>query len=97
MNQSEFVAIPCNLLKAREKSCAQVAIGFGYPSHWLIKWREIFKPITERSNCNRVIPFDCSYIKGKEGQKRTLLRNFVENHFSVQLASMNCKKHESAE
>ena len=27
-NQSKFVAIPCNLLKAREKSSAQVAIGF---------------------------------------------------------------------
>ena len=26
----------CDLLKAREKSCAQVSIGFGFPSHWLI-------------------------------------------------------------
>ena len=29
MNQSNFVAIPCNLLKAREKSHVQV--GFGFP------------------------------------------------------------------
>ena len=36
----------------------QVAIGFGFPSHWLINWREIFKPITTRINCNRIITFD---------------------------------------
>ena len=36
MNQSKFIAILCNLLKAREKSRVQVAIGFGFPSHWLI-------------------------------------------------------------
>ena len=41
MNQSKFVAIPYNLLKAREKSRVQVAIGFGFFSHWLIIWREI--------------------------------------------------------
>ena len=62
MNQSKFVAIPCNLLKAREKSRMQVAIGFGFPSHWLINLRDIFKPITKRSNCNRVITFD-SHVK----------------------------------
>ena len=33
----------------------QVAIGFSFSSHWLINLREIFKPITERSNRNRVI------------------------------------------
>ena len=41
MNQFKFIAIPCNLLKAREKSRVQVAIGFGFSSHWLINWREI--------------------------------------------------------
>ena len=64
-NQSKFVAILCNLLKAREKSRVQEAIGFGFPcfpSHWLIKWRETFKSITERSNHNRVNTFD-SYLK----------------------------------
>ena len=62
MNESKFVAIPRNLLKAREKSLVPVAIDF--PSHWLINWREIFKPITKRSlsNCNRVIIFD-SHLK----------------------------------
>ena len=39
MIQSEFLAITCNLLKGREKSCAQGAIGFVFASHWLKKWR----------------------------------------------------------
>ena len=30
MNQSQFPAITCNLLKAREKSRAHGAIGFGF-------------------------------------------------------------------
>ena len=41
MNQSEFLAINANLLKAREKFRAQVAIGFGFASRWLKNWREI--------------------------------------------------------
>ena len=35
MNQSEFLAITCNLLKAREKSRVRGVIGFGFASHWL--------------------------------------------------------------
>ena len=44
-----------NALNAREKSRVQVEISFGFPSHWLINLREIFKPITKRSNCNGAI------------------------------------------
>ena len=33
-----------------------------FPSHWLKNWREIFKPITESSNGNRVSSFD-SHLK----------------------------------
>ena len=33
------LAFPCNLLKAREKSRAQGAIGFA--SHWLKSWHQI--------------------------------------------------------
>ena len=41
----------------------QVAIGFGnFPSRWLINWHEIFKSLTKRSNCNRIITFD-SHLK----------------------------------
>ena len=62
MNQSQFLAITCNSLKAREKSRVNVAIGFGFASHWLKNWRESFKPITKRSNRNHVITFD-SHLK----------------------------------
>ena len=58
MNQSQFLAITFNSLKAREKSRVQGAIGFGFDSHWLKNWRDSFKPITERSNHNHVITFD---------------------------------------
>ena len=62
MNQSQFLAITCNSLKAREKSRVHGAIGFGFASHWLKNWRESFKPITKRSNHNHVITFD-SHLK----------------------------------
>ena len=58
MNQSQFLAITCNSLEAREKSRVHVAIGFVFDSQWLKSWRESFKPITKRSNRNHVITFD---------------------------------------
>ena len=58
MSQSQLLAITCNLLKAREKSRVQGAIGFGFASYWLKNWHESFKPITKRSNGNHVITFD---------------------------------------
>ena len=61
-NQSQFLAITCNSLEVREKSCVHGAISFGFDSHWLKNWRESFKPITKRSNRNHVIPFD-SHLK----------------------------------
>ena len=50
-----LIKIPSNhlqltLLKGREKSRAQGAIGFGFACHW----REVFQPITKRRNRNRV-------------------------------------------
>ena len=62
MNQSQFLAVTCNLLKEREKSCIHGVIGFGFASYWLKNWQESFKPITKRSNCNHVITFD-SHLK----------------------------------
>ena len=62
MNKSEFLAIACNLLKAREKSHIESAIGFGFVSNWLKNSRETFKPIAKRSNRNHVIPFN-SHLK----------------------------------
>ena len=61
-NQSQFLEITCNTLKAREKSRLHGAIGFGFASHWLKNWRESFKPITKRSNRNYIITFD-SHLK----------------------------------
>ena len=62
MNQSEFLAITCNSLKAREKSRVNGANGSDFASHWLENWRESFKPITKGSNRNDVITFD-SHLK----------------------------------
>ena len=62
MNQSQFLAITCNSLKAREKSRVQDAIVFRFASYWLKSWRESFKPITKRSNRNHLITFD-SHLK----------------------------------
>ena len=58
MNQSQFLAITCNSLEAREKSRVHGVISFGLASHWLKNWCDSFKPITKRSNRNHVITFD---------------------------------------
>ena len=62
ISQSQFLAITCNSLEAREKSRVHGAIGFGFASHWLKNWRESFKPITKRSKRNHVITVD-SHLK----------------------------------
>ena len=62
MNQSQFLAIVCNSLKAWEESRVHDANGFGLASHWLKNWRESLSPITKRSNRNHVITFD-SHLK----------------------------------
>ena len=59
MNQSQFLAITCNSLEAREKWRVRGVIGFGFASHWL---KNSFRPITKRSNRNHVITFD-SHLK----------------------------------
>ena len=46
VNQSQFLAIICNSLKAREESRVHGEIGFGFASQGLKNWRESFKPIT---------------------------------------------------
>ena len=62
MNQSQFLAITCNSLEAREKSRVHGVISFGFASHWLKNWRDPFEPITKRNNRNHVITFD-SHLK----------------------------------
>ena len=68
MNQSEFVAIACKLLKEGESLRVQdmIGFGFGFASPWLKNWRDISRSVTKLSNRNRVITFDshlkCSYF-----------------------------------
>ena len=87
MSQSQFLAITCNSLEAREKSRVHGAIGFDFASHWFKNWRESFKPITKRSKRNNVITFDshlktalymkkCEMVKQK---KRTLITQSWKN------------------
>ena len=50
MNQSELQTIILYLLNARENWRVQGVMGFGLAFHWLKNWREIFKPMSKRSN-----------------------------------------------
>jgi len=90
MNQSQFLAIVCNSLKAREESRVHDANGFGLASHWLKNWGESLNPITKRSNRNHVITFD-SHLKtaltGKHHQHKSVLKVPLQkvNSMCVQL------------
>ena len=84
MNQSQFLAITCNSLEAREKSRVHGANGFGFDSHWLKNWRESFKPITKRSNRNHVITFD-SHLKIA---LKSTLTNWFDTNFSLLVHSL---------
>jgi len=74
MNQSQFLAITCNLLEAREKSRVHGAVGFGFASHWLKSWRESFKPITKSGNRNHVMTFD-SHLKTALCDRKVIIAN----------------------
>ena len=79
-NQSQFLEITCNTLKAREKSHVHGAIGFGFASHWLKNWHESFKPITKRSNRNHMITFD-GHLKTALSFLGLLLYLVARRHF----------------
>ena len=83
MNQSQFLAITCNSLKAREKWRVHGAIGFGFGfvSHWLKIKRESFKPITKRSDRNHVITFE-SHLKTTLSPDDYISANWTVNHFA---------------
>ena len=42
VNQSKLEASTCSRCEARENVREQVAIGFGFTSDWMRKWREFF-------------------------------------------------------
>ena len=98
MNQSQFLAITCNSLEARERSRVHGAIGFGFDSHCLKNWRESFKPITRRSNRSQVFTFD-SYLKTAlscEVGKRIYLGwkyDWIAKPGSFQFFNSNFQKH----
>ena len=48
-NHGKHKANTRNRRQARENARDQVAIGFGFVSDWLSRWREFFKPIREHS------------------------------------------------
>ena len=50
MNQSELEANTCRPCQARENTCEQITIGFGFTSDWSRKWRETFLTMTKRSD-----------------------------------------------
>ena len=58
MNQSDFLEIACDLVKAREKMARTRCDCYWFCISLNENWREILKPITKRSNRNRVITFD---------------------------------------
>ncbi len=61
MNQSKLEANTCSQREARKNVRERVTIGFGFTPDWLRNWREIFKPITKRSNAKpkqTQFPFD---------------------------------------
>ena len=87
MNQSQFLAITCNSLEARELLRVQGAIGFGLASHWLKNWRKSFKPIAKRSNRNHVITFDSHFRTALSSvgiafayQRSTVIESYTEHH-----------------
>ena len=85
MNQSEFLAIICNSLEAREKSRQHGVIGFGFASNRLKNWRESFKPITKRRNRNHVITFDShlkTAIRQQQAQKTITTKQEYPSSFS---------------
>ena len=55
----------------------RVTTGFGFTSDWLRKWREIFKPITKRSNA-------------KPKQTRITLDSQVKTALSFTLRAFDC-------
>ncbi len=83
MNQSKLEANTCSWHEARENLRERVTIGFGFSSDWLRKWREIFKPITKRSNAK---PKQTQFIF--DTQVKTALRNMSQISATSHITSL---------
>ena len=82
MDQSEFEANTRIRRQTRIKACERGTIGFGFVFHWLRKWREFWKPITERS-------------KAKAKQTRNSFRHSIKNRSSVVKPNIDVNKKET--
>ena len=45
VNQSKLEVISCSWRKARQNVCSWLALGLGFTSDWIKKWRQFFKQI----------------------------------------------------
>ena len=56
-------------------ACDQVTVGFGFPSDWLRRWCEFFKPITERSKAKpkQFNNYFQQLIENRSNQERIIL------------------------
>ena len=88
MNQSQFIAITCNSLEAREKSRVLYAIGFDFTCHWLKNWRESFKPITKRGNRNHnhIIAFDSHFKTASSLEKISTDKRLAHSEWLLPLS-----------
>ena len=91
INQSEFLAVACKMIKLQEKSCVQVTIilwlciGLGFASCRLKNWHEIFKPIIKCGNCNNwVIIFTLAKFYNKNIEQ--ILHSKLHLQFTVVLS-----------
>ncbi len=78
----------CSRHEARENVRARVTIGFGFTSDWLRKWREIFKPITKRSNSKpkqTQLTFDTQV---KTALSRDITKHIVQEKKCSQLTNL---------
>ena len=80
-NQSKFLTITYNLLKAWEKLHVQGVIDFA--SHWLKNWFRIFKPALTRHS-NKIIANYCVSADESHLKMSTDLTFISSRHYSIQ-------------
>ncbi len=75
VNQSKLEANTCCWHEARENVRERVTIGFGFTPDWPRKWREIFKPITKRSE--RKTKANANYFRHSSENRSMISRTVV--------------------
>ena len=62
-----------SVVKTKTKTKPNTMIGFGLASDWPSRWREIFKPITERSKAKPISDYFRYSIENRSIREQTLL------------------------